>query len=1206
MAGETVFPAFIRATFQDGPDGFPAFEASAVKATGRIGQQIKAGLKQAGQDGGRALGEAILGATGSLNLDLPGLRRAAAAATEQATELRRVAQAADAAAAELGQTNALAIQYATAARAAAAAAEAHALALGQDATAAEQLQAAMLRASGGVNVLSRVQRQVANDNNANRQATAQLGQQVQDFAIQVQGGQNVLVAFTQQMSQAAFVMQGMSGTAGAVARFFVGPWGTAFIIATAILTPFVSKLFEAKEAADLAKTGADGLATAQSALSGIFDMTSGAIEKQNQLLIANARLTAVNLRAEAVARRAAFGTAALNAGEVNNLTGAPRLALAAIGANNFDGLTKNARNLLADVERGAIKSGDAIKIAETLDLKQSGISRKELLQAIIDIETARSSESAADAIDKSLDSGRLDPRIPRKKGPKPKDRTTELQRLEEFGEDAGKRFANVLDQFGDTPPQITKVNKALRDVDDILDDIRRKKPPNLEQLLKDGERAKDVIRDALNRPFDDFVEQQQEALSIQKLLSEGREAEAEAQRIIFDLERQMGPLRDEQKQAVLDTVVGLERQRRATEALRQTQQAYLSSLGNARSTIEDSVRLLAQGRLGAAGGNLLSGFRNLFQDLFARTLTEKLFGDVFRQLEDEVTGANKVDKAADIIVSSFGDTAKAAADLARSLRRAANDNPAGAAGALASGVRVDEDGTIEVSGRRISRSQTGARAALDPFTFIGNASDRFAKVLGDELDQVFGTRFFGKFSGVLGSTLSGYAIGGKPGAVVSGVLSAFGAGGPFDLTKVTGALGQAASAISSAAPVISAGIAINQTIAKALGNDQIKNGMLLSLVVGPFFAKAIGSSLRGSATLGFENGSLGTVSTRGNSSKRREAAAATVDALGSTLESIADQFGASFGSDPSVSIGIRKKTYVVDTTGRGRTKGAGVIRVGKGEEGAQEALRIAALDALKDGVIVGLRQGSQQLLRNAKDLEAGLSKALKFESVFIRLKQIEDPVGAAIDAVDKEFSGLRRIFEQAGASAEELASLEKLYGIERTNAVKEAGEAMTSTLKNLLDDLRTGDNGLSLRDRLSAALETYNPLREQLRAGTLKDFDAYAQAARTVLDIERQLGGSQDSYFARFNEVTSDSKLALDRQQAVIDAAAGRPPALGGTPAVNDNAPVVSAIDSQTQALIAALGGRLDAVNQNLGLLLAGSSGGGGGRGFEFSYANNF
>lgn len=1168
MAGETVFPAFIRATFQDGPDGFPAFEASAVKATGRIGQQIKAGLKQAGQDGGRALGEAILGATGSLNLDLPGLRRAAAAATEQATELRRVAQAADAAAAELGQTNALAIQYATAARAAAAAAEAHALALGQDATAAEQLQAAMLRASGGVNVLSRVQRQVANDNNANRQATAQLGQQVQDFAIQVQGGQNVLVAFTQQMSQAAFVMQGMSGTAGAVARFFVGPWGTAFIIATAILTPFVTKLFEAKEAADLAKTGADGLATAQSALSGIFDMTSGAIEKQNQLLIANARLTAVNLRAEAVARRAAFGTAALNAGEVKNLTGAPRLALAAIGANNFDGLTKNARNLLADVERGALKSGEAIKIAETLDLKQSGISRKELLQAIIDIETARSSESAADAIDKSLDSGRLDPRIPRSKGPKPKDRTKELQRLEEFGEDAGKRFANVLDQFGDTPPQITKVNKALRDVDDILDDIRRKKPPNLEQLLKDGERAKDVIRDALNRPFDDFVEQQQEALSIQKLLSEGRESEAEAQRIIFDLERQMGPLREDQKQDVLDTVEALRLQARETEILRQKQQVYLSAVQDARTTIEDTVRSLARGDFGAAGGNLLSGFQRLFEDMLARSLTEQLFGDAFRKIEDQITGVDKVDRAANTLVSSF-----------ERLGRAADQ----AAGAM-SGAPAGVDGPdIVVAGRKTSEPISPGNLLSRLFTTMARGigiSDEAAKKIGVFTSKGLEGAVYGQMAGSLlggSGSRTGSALGGAIGNALGDVFGK--ENGPLSkgLNKIFSGLGDFAGPLGS-----------------------IAGGLLGGLIGG-----ALKTVPRASATIGGSGGSLQVAAVTGTSEALRDQATSSADSAIATLQQIADQFGVGIdASRGSVSIGSRNGKFRVDTSGRGITKTKkGAIDFG---EDGSAAIQAATLDLIRDGVLVGLRRGSQALLQNAKDLQVGLQKALKFESVFTRLKEIEDPVGAALDAVDKEFSNLRRIFDEAGASAEELASLEKLYGIQRTEAVKQAGEAMTSTLKSLLEDLRTGDNGLSLRDRLSAALETYNPLREQLRAGTLKDFDAYAQAARTVLDIERQLGGSQDSYFARFNEVTSDSKLALDRQQALIDAAAGRPPALGGTPAANDNAPVVSAIDSQTQALIAALGGRLDAVNQNLGLLLAGSSGGGGGRGFEFSYANNF
>lgn len=81
----------------------------------------------------------------------------------------------------------------------------------------------------------------ANDNAAkaagkNRLATVQLGQQVQDFAIQVQGGQSVVVALTQQLSQAAIVAVNMGGTLGKIAQFLAGPWGTAVFLAVGVLT----------------------------------------------------------------------------------------------------------------------------------------------------------------------------------------------------------------------------------------------------------------------------------------------------------------------------------------------------------------------------------------------------------------------------------------------------------------------------------------------------------------------------------------------------------------------------------------------------------------------------------------------------------------------------------------------------------------------------------------------------------------------------------------------------------------------------------------------------------------------------------------------------------------------------------------------------------------------------------------------------------
>jgi hypothetical protein len=75
-----------------------------------------------------------------------------------------------------------------------------------------------------------------------QQGVVQLGQQVQDFGVQVQGGQRPLVAFTQQMAQAGFIASQMGGTLGKVGSFIAGPWGTALVIGLAVLVPFLDAM----------------------------------------------------------------------------------------------------------------------------------------------------------------------------------------------------------------------------------------------------------------------------------------------------------------------------------------------------------------------------------------------------------------------------------------------------------------------------------------------------------------------------------------------------------------------------------------------------------------------------------------------------------------------------------------------------------------------------------------------------------------------------------------------------------------------------------------------------------------------------------------------------------------------------------------------------------------------------------------------------
>lgn len=96
---------------------------------------------------------------------------------------------------------------------------------------------------------NQAEQQAQKELNKSKQGYVQLGQQVQDFSIQVQGGTSALIAFSQQLPQAAFVAKDLGGTLGKVATFLTGPWGTALILAVGVLTPLISSFMEADDKA---------------------------------------------------------------------------------------------------------------------------------------------------------------------------------------------------------------------------------------------------------------------------------------------------------------------------------------------------------------------------------------------------------------------------------------------------------------------------------------------------------------------------------------------------------------------------------------------------------------------------------------------------------------------------------------------------------------------------------------------------------------------------------------------------------------------------------------------------------------------------------------------------------------------------------------------------------------------------------------------
>lgn len=224
---------------------------------------------------------------GGLNLGAAEARQAAEAARQQAQALALIETAARAAAAGEGVMTAETRLYLQAAQAARIEGERHADALLREAGALERLEIETRTAGAGQQLLVAGHRNVIVSQGQQRASTMMLGQQVQDFAVQVVSGQSALIAFSQQVGQAAFAVQGMGGKAASVAAFLGSGWGSALLVATTVIIPLVGKMIEKNNALDdaVAKLKKDAEQTAISDKAhALFTQTlQGQIEAQKEL-----------------------------------------------------------------------------------------------------------------------------------------------------------------------------------------------------------------------------------------------------------------------------------------------------------------------------------------------------------------------------------------------------------------------------------------------------------------------------------------------------------------------------------------------------------------------------------------------------------------------------------------------------------------------------------------------------------------------------------------------------------------------------------------------------------------------------------------------------------------------------------------------------------------------------------------------------------
>ena len=654
-------------------------------------------------------------------------------------------------------------------------------------------------------------------------------------------------------------------------------------------------------------------------------------------------------------------------------------------------------------------------------------------------------------------------------------------------------------------------------------------------------------------------------LQLQRLILGGREDEADLLSFQQDLMRQLNVQTQEQLEAELrgrniskeklDLMYAQFQQLRENARVQERMDRSVRSVGSklqeldrARSSIEQSIAGLPDDARASLKG-LVSNLRTQVNEIISRRITDNLFGNLFAQLEGEIKGKRPIDIATNDYVASTVRANTALIDLANSFssaamifRGAANDNlgigkiatDVGAAAAKAANKSLtdayDPNAEIVVTGSRGKTSRTEQRQ-------VQAAMEASAKSLKD-LARTAGQGAF------VGQSASGLIFGNKSNSTGS---------------AIGGAIGQIA------------GEALGKTIGGTLGSALGPLGGIAGGILGNLAAGLFSKTPRGYATIGGgADGKLSIVGTGGNSNSAIKAGNQAAGATIETLDQIAAALGGSYdAARGTVSIGRSGDSWHVDTSGRGRLKKSqGGFDF---DDDYEAAVRFATMDLIKDGVISGLRASTQRLLQSGKDIDSALQKALDFESVFTRLKEYRDPVGAALDTLDKEFLRLKSVFAEAGASVAEYADLETLYGLERSKAVEEASKRVTSSLQSLFDDLTIGDNGRSLRDRLAAAQSAYDPLKARVAAGDKSAYDAYAEAAQSLLEIQRQFSGSQTPYFTLLDEITQLTKTRIDAEKNVISIAENRdsPFSNGKATGATDNTAVVGAIGQTNQILIA-------------------------------------
>lgn len=421
----------------------------------------------------------------------------------------------------------------------------------------------------------------------------------------------------------------------------------------------------------------------------------------------------------------------------------------------------------------------------------------------------------------------------------------------------------------------------------------------------------------------------------------------------------------------------------------------------------------------------------------------------------------------------------------------------------------------------------------------------------------------GGMLGLIGSSDEGNAALRDLGKEFKGALDAvFGGDGSFTKALKGAGIGVAAGQMAFGSKNSGIGSAVGgmlgklggEALGKAIGGTLGKAMGPIGSILGGVLGGAIGSAFK-KVKNGYGIATNTGVTSGGTSAELAASSKTSASGIVGAVQNIADQLGGTVGNY-AVSIGKRSSGWIrVSASGSSRVadknynSGPDVIYNGKDEA---EALRIALLNAIRDGAIQGVRAGTSALLQKDGDIEAQLAKALKFEGVFKSLKQATDPVGYALEQLTREFDALKKIFNEAGASAAEYADLEKLLNIQKQEALETAAaEVRQKALEAVNDPLKLQIRILELMGKEQDAVAAARLMELAGLKGSLQPLQAMVYQLEDARAIIEQFGPLADDLRAYKKEILGSqtgntfAQLASQFRQTAGMAANGDATAIG-------------------------------------------------------------